>query len=117
MDEVVTVARTTGSLWNVIVDVVLGAHPLHETDTLSPRAGDVSDAVCRGLREPERFSQQRRRIASELFYCPGAAAARAVACVYDLLALPRPERLTAAASPVASPALTTLKRGALKCGL
>ena len=79
--------------------------------------GDVSDAVSRGIREPERFSQQRRQIASELFYCPGGAAARAVACVYDLLAMPVPEPLPEAVSPLTSPVLTTLKRGALKCGL
>jgi hypothetical protein len=43
--EVVTVAKRTGSLWNVIVAVELAAQPLHETATLSPRAGVVSEAV------------------------------------------------------------------------
>jgi CDP-Glycerol:Poly(glycerophosphate) glycerophosphotransferase len=78
--------------------------------------GDVSEAVCRALREPGRLSEQRRGIASELFYCPGGAAARAVACVYDLLALPVPEPLGETAA-LATPVLTTLKRGALKCEL
>src|SRR5262249_37020944 len=79
--------------------------------------GAVSDAVGRCLRKPERLSGERRRIANDLFYCPGGAAARAVACVYDLLALPVPDALGETDSPFPSSVLTTLKRGALKCGL
>src|SRR5688572_15632774 len=43
--EVVTVAKRTGSLWNGMVALVFGAQPLHETATLAPRAGVVSEAV------------------------------------------------------------------------
>jgi hypothetical protein len=47
--DTVTVARTTGSLWNVIVAVELGDQPLHETATLCPGVGVVSEAVHVGV--------------------------------------------------------------------
>jgi glycosyltransferase involved in cell wall biosynthesis len=80
------------------------------------RADEVASAVSRGLADPGRLSERRRSIASDLFYCPGGAAARAVACVYDVLALPVPEALGQAA-PQSTAVFTTFKRGALKCGL
>ena len=49
VDAVVTVARRTGSLWNVIVVLVLGAQPVHPTVTLCPGAGVVSEAVHVGV--------------------------------------------------------------------
>jgi hypothetical protein len=47
-------------------------------------------AAVDALQHPERLSLRRRLIANELFYCPGGATARAVACLYDVLALAAP---------------------------
>jgi hypothetical protein len=80
-------------------------------------AGAAGDAVRRALKEPDRLSPRRREMASELFYCPGRAAARAAMSIYDLLALPAPAPLAEAESLQLTPVFTTLKRGPLKCVL
>jgi glycosyltransferase involved in cell wall biosynthesis len=66
-------------------------------------------AAVDALGRPERLSDRRRVIANELFYCPGRATARAVACLYDLLALPAPAPMSddgAARGVDLSPALS-----------
>ena len=62
-------------------------------------ADEVAAAVVRALKHPARLSSRRRTIADELFYGAGSATARAVQCIYDLLALPAPEAEPAAARP------------------
>jgi glycosyltransferase involved in cell wall biosynthesis len=47
-------------------------------------------AAADALQHPQRLSNRRRFIANELFYCPGGATARAVACLYELLSLRAP---------------------------
>jgi len=64
-------------------------------------AAAVADAVERGLDCPSRFGERRRDIASQLFYRPGGASARAVQCVYSLLELPLPEAAPAVSRAVA----------------
>jgi hypothetical protein len=85
----------------------------HKVDMLR-NAADVAftveqvvQAVHLGLAEPTRRSAERRRVADELFYCPGGATTRAVACMYDLLELPLPEPdIAPHAALVPSPATT-----------
>jgi len=67
----------------------------------------VPAAVRRGLADASRLSERRRTVASELFYGPGGATARATACIYDVLGLPAPELLASEATP----AFAALKRG------
>lgn len=50
----------------------------------------TGDAVRSALTERGRHSAARRAIAQDLFYRPGGATARAVANLYELLALPAP---------------------------
>jgi hypothetical protein len=71
---------------------------------------DVGPAVRDALASPLAHQEQRRRVADELFYCPGSATARAVQCLYDLLALPMP--VTAEVFPQARmvPALASVAR-------
>ena len=57
-----------------------------------------------------------RAIASELFYGPGGATARAVQCVYHALSLPAPEPLPEIERAEFNP-MFTLKRGPVKCEL
>jgi len=64
-------------------------------------AAAVADAVERGLDCPSRFGERRRDIASQLFYRPGGASARAVQCVYSLLELSLPEAAPAVSRAVA----------------
>src|SRR5207253_10615283 len=70
-------------------------------------ADGVAQAVRRALTDGGDRGDRRRRIANELFYCPGGAAARAARCVYDLLALPAPESRPQAASIDLPPVMTT----------
>jgi CDP-glycerol:poly(glycerophosphate) glycerophosphotransferase/glycosyl transferase family 2 len=53
-------------------------------------SADVVAAVRRGLAAPRELSDPRRRVARELFYCPGGATDRAVRCIYEVLRLPVP---------------------------
>jgi hypothetical protein len=55
----------------------------------------------RGLDCPSRFGERRRDIASQLFFRPGGASARAVQCVYSLLELSLPEAAPAVSRAVA----------------
>jgi hypothetical protein len=66
-------------------------------------AEDVAGAVRRGLFHPMRFSAKRRQIASQLFYRPGGASARAVRCVYELLQLSIPDAVSAEPRVAAAP--------------
>jgi len=58
-------------------------------------AREAARAVSLALRTPDRLSERRRAVANELFYCPGTATARAVACLYDVLSLPAPTAIRA----------------------
>ena len=60
---------------------------------------DLASAVTAGLAHPDQHRTARRRIADELFYCPGSATSRAVQNIYDLLAIAQPGHL-----PVNAPA-------------
>jgi hypothetical protein len=60
-------------------------------------ADAIGPAVQRALAWPGRHSERRKAIADDLFYCPGGATARAAQCIYELLALPAPQPLRAAA--------------------
>src|SRR6185295_7007347 len=53
-------------------------------------ADGAAAAVRLALANPGRFSERRRAIADELFYCPGGAARRAAESIYDILALEQP---------------------------
>jgi hypothetical protein len=66
----------------------------------------VAAAVSRALGAPRRHSDERCRIASELFYRAGGAGARAVRCVYSILGLPAPDAMPADArlQPHSAPA-------------
>jgi hypothetical protein len=44
-------------------------------------------AVERGLADPGRASEERRRVAADLFYRPGSATARAVRELYEVIEL------------------------------
>jgi hypothetical protein len=66
--------------------------------------GDVGRTVLNALGATKEHRLQRRRVADELFYCPGSATNRAVQCIYDLLDLPLPA--TSAVEP--APALQAL---------
>jgi glycosyltransferase involved in cell wall biosynthesis len=48
----------------------------------------LSATVQAALSDPGQHSRRRRAIASELFYRPGTATARAVQCIYQVLGLP-----------------------------
>ena len=50
----------------------------------------AAQAVADGLSRPAHVGERRREIAEQLFYCAGSATARALACIYRLLALPAP---------------------------
>jgi hypothetical protein len=50
----------------------------------------VAKAVADGLTRSPHLSARRREIGEQLFYCAGTATARALACIYRLLALPAP---------------------------
>jgi glycosyltransferase involved in cell wall biosynthesis len=69
-------------------------------------ADGVESLVARGLSSPRRHSDRRRLIASEMFYRPGGASARAVRCVYSLLGLRAPDALAFAARPHPAPVAT-----------
>jgi hypothetical protein len=56
------------------------------SDTAETARG-VVDAVSRGLAAPDRLSARRREVAEDLFYLPGSATARAVAALYEAIAL------------------------------
>jgi hypothetical protein len=51
-------------------------------------AAEVAAGVERALADPLHFSEHRRTISDQLFFCPGGASIRASECIYDLLALP-----------------------------
>jgi CDP-glycerol glycerophosphotransferase len=55
------------------------------------RAEDLERTVSAALASPDRHSDRRKAIASDLFYFAGSATSRAVACIYDLLSLPSPD--------------------------
>lgn len=65
------------------------------SETVDTAAG-VVDAVQRGLLTPSVRSEERRRVAEDLFHLPGSATARATAALYETLEL----NASAAAAPV-----------------
>jgi CDP-glycerol glycerophosphotransferase (TagB/SpsB family) len=70
----------------------------------------VGSTVRTALDHPREHSATRRSIADELFYCPGSATARAVQCIYDLLALPQPTTADVVSPAQSVPALASLAR-------
>jgi hypothetical protein len=62
---------------------------LRRASRVVSRAADAGAAVSRELADAGRLSAERRAVASDLFYRAGTATARAVQCVYDVLAIPR----------------------------
>jgi hypothetical protein len=65
------------------------------------------DAAARGLAKPERRREERRQ-AHSLFAFAGSATDRAMATVYELLALPRPEREVPAGEANLQPGLRVI---------
>jgi hypothetical protein len=72
---------------------------LHGAAFVVEENGDVGRAVLNALAAPEEHGTQRRRVADELFYCPGSATLRAVQCIYELLDLPLPATSTVGPEP------------------
>jgi hypothetical protein len=62
----------------------------------SDGAGAAVEAVERALADPASLSASRRRVAADLFYRPGTAAARCAAALYDVLGLAAHPAVTAA---------------------
>ncbi len=58
---------------------------LRAAATVVRSAGELPFTVRAELDRPDRFSQARRRIASEMFFEPGTATARALDVAYELL--------------------------------
>jgi hypothetical protein len=56
------------------------------SDTVN-NAREVCDAVLRAIADPARLSEQRHRVAEDLFHGPGSATARAVAALYEAIEL------------------------------
>lgn len=56
------------------------------SDNVTDAAGAIA-VVERGLADPMALSPERRRVAADLFYRPGTAAARCAAALYDAMAL------------------------------
>src|SRR5262245_9196010 len=63
---------------------------LRSAADVAGEAAAIARATAHALEHPERHAARRQAIAHELFYCPGGATARAVACLYDLLSLTAP---------------------------
>lgn len=70
----------------------------------------IGATIRTALERPSEHSSMRRTIADELFYCPGSATARAVQCMYDLLALPQPVTAEVASPAASVPALASFAR-------
>jgi hypothetical protein len=70
----------------------------------------IGAAIRTALEHPREHTAVRRTIADELFYCPGSATARAVQCMYDVLALPQPVTAEVASPAASVPALASLAR-------
>ena len=64
---------------------------LRAAATVVRDAAGLADAVRDALASPRAASQQRARAASEVFYDPGGATARALGLVYELIDLPAAE--------------------------
>jgi hypothetical protein len=62
---------------------------LRSAATLVRTAPELAAAVHAGLRNPEQLSEQRHRVAAEMFFEPGTATDRALDVCYDLLELTR----------------------------
>jgi CDP-glycerol glycerophosphotransferase len=74
------------------------------------RAEELGAAVKSALDNPGQHRAERRRVADELFYCPGSATARAVQSIYELLAIPQPALYNASAPAAALSSLAPLVR-------
>jgi len=72
---------------------------------------ELGPSVKTALENPGQHSAERRRVADELFYCPGSATARAVQSIYDLLAIPQPALHSVNAPASAVPGFAPLMRG------
>jgi len=73
-------------------------------------ANDLAFAVTAALDNPGEHRTERRRIADELFYCPGSATSRAVQSIYELLAIAQPAVHPANAPAAAVAGLAPLVR-------
>jgi hypothetical protein len=63
----------------------------------------VAGAIRQALSDPARLSRARRDVAARLFFKPGTATGRAVACIYDALELNVPEEARADAQHAVAP--------------
>jgi hypothetical protein len=70
----------------------------------------VTGTVRQALDFPAEHRAARRRIAGDLFYCAGTATARAVECMYDMLALPQLSPADAASPAHSLSTLASLAR-------
>jgi hypothetical protein len=59
---------------------------LRSAGTVVSGLNELRAAACAELANPDRLSNERRRVAAEMFHEPGNATARAVAAVHELLA-------------------------------
>jgi glycosyltransferase involved in cell wall biosynthesis len=73
-------------------------------------ANEIGPAVRAALDHPAEHRSERRRIADELFFCPGSATTRAVEAVYELLAMPLPATAGVNAPAAPLPSLAPLVR-------
>jgi glycosyltransferase involved in cell wall biosynthesis len=78
---------------------------LRSAADVASTGNDAARSVACALEHPKRLSDRRRSIATDLFYCPGGATARAVACLYDVLSLSAPTAVPATDAQPAPPAI------------
>ena len=90
-------------------ELISGAHvPTEYVELMAEAAASVRDAagvlqaVDAAFQNPVDGSEQRRRVAEELFFDPGRATERAVAEIYALMELAGPARFDPAASGLVS---------------
>jgi len=74
------------------------------------RAEELGPSVKAALDNPGEHRAERRRVADDLFYCPGSATTRAVQSIYELLAIPHPVLHNADAPAAAVQRLAPLVR-------
>jgi hypothetical protein len=74
------------------------------------RADELGASVKAALDDPDQHRAERRRVADELFYCPGSATARAVQNIYELLTIPQPALYSANEPAAAVRSLSPLVR-------
>jgi CDP-glycerol glycerophosphotransferase (TagB/SpsB family) len=77
----------------LLVKAGISADKVHRLRAAADVARDACEmvrAIVQGLGNPNRFSAERRRTASELFHQPGTATTRALDMIYQMIDLPAP---------------------------